>query len=92
MNLEEILIKNLKQAFLEEEVEINFQNNIEDDFNIIDNLDSMGIVNMIIEIESTLEEETGRSISLANEDMFDATKTPLKSWARWVEYIKNIIK
>ena len=52
----------------------------------------MGIVNMLIEIESTLEEETGRSISLANEDMFDATKTPLKSWARWVEYIKNIIK
>lgn len=92
MNLEEILIKNLKQAFLEEEVEINFQNNIEDDFNIIDNLDSMGIVNMLIEIESTLEEETGRSISLANEDMFDATKTPLQSWARWVEYIKNIIK
>jgi len=57
--------------------------------NLFENLDSLAVVDMLLEAETRLEEVTGRYVTLADETIFDASKSPLKSWAEWVSYVEK---
>ena len=50
-------------------------------------VDSLVIVNLLLETEMMLEQETGSYVPLADENLFDAAKSPLRSWARWIAYV-----
>lgn len=50
-----------------------------------DLVDSLGVLNFILDMEQRLEKEFGKYIQIANEEIMDATKTPFKT-------IKDIIK
>ena len=58
------------------------------DSNLYENLDSLTVVDMLLDAEMQLEQATGRYITLAGETIFDASKSPLRSWAGWVAYVE----
>jgi len=83
----------LLQAFLNIKTELNVDISIEieDSTNIFDVLDSMDIVNLIMETEALLEEKLGYYLPLANEETFDAEKSPLLSYKSWLQFIFTLI-
>jgi hypothetical protein len=56
--------------------------------NLFDLLDSFALVNVLLETEGAMEVFTGRYLSLADENIFDAQKSPFLAWSNWVEYVK----
>lgn len=60
---------------------------LDDDTNVFDLIDSFSVVNLILETEMMMEEATGNYVALANEDIFDAQKSPLRKWSDWVAYV-----
>lgn len=77
---------------LKEELDIVIEEEITDSTNIFEILDSMDIVNFIMETESLLESELGSYIPLANEETFDAQKSPLLSYKQWLNFISDLTK
>jgi|688.fasta_scaffold2625644_1 hypothetical protein len=57
--------------------------------NLIEHLDSLIIVDMLLEAEMQLEKATGRYLTLADETIFDASKSPLRTWRGWVAYVES---
>jgi hypothetical protein len=55
---------------------------------IIDLLDSMDMVNLIMETESLIESRFNMCIPLANEFTFDSERSPFNSLYEWVKHIK----
>jgi acyl carrier protein len=80
------------QAFvnLKEELEVTIDIEIDDATNVLELLDSMDIVNLIMETESLVEAELGNYVALANEATFDADGSPLLSFGTWVSYIVDM--
>jgi hypothetical protein len=83
----------LLQAFfnIKTELNVDISVEIEDSTNIFDVLDSMDIVNLIMETESLLEAKLGYYLPLANEETFDAEKSPLLSYKSWLQFIFTLI-
>lgn len=59
------------------------------DTNVFDAVDSMAIVDLLLESESLLEDATGKYVALANEKMFDAGASPLLRWSDWVAHVEQ---
>ena len=59
------------------------------DLNILDAVDSMAIVELLLETESLLEEQTGEYIPLADVTIFDASASPLRRWSDWVAFVER---
>lgn len=57
------------------------------DTNVFDLVDSMAVVDLLLESESRLEDETGNYVALASETIFDAGASPLLRWSDWVDYV-----
>jgi hypothetical protein len=57
------------------------------DTNVFALVDSLVIVNLLLESEMILEQETGAYVPLADENLFDAAESPLRNWSRWVAYV-----
>jgi acyl carrier protein len=55
--------------------------------NIFDNIDSFAVVELLMITEALLEEEDGVYVPLADERIFDAEHTPLRSLEDWAAYI-----
>jgi acyl carrier protein len=79
-------------ANLKDELNIDIQEEIIDSTNIFEILDSMDVVNLIMETESLLEQELGFYVPLANEETFNAENSPLKSYKQWLHFIFDLIK
>ena len=73
-------------------IKSNILDTVHDDLNIFDNVDSMSIINILLETESLLSDKFNRHISIADQDIFDATKSPLKKWSLWVDHVTSICK
>lgn len=61
---------------------------VNDNLNLIDQVDSFTIVNLLLESESALEGATGNYVTLADETIFDAEKSPLRKWSDWVAFVE----
>jgi hypothetical protein len=57
--------------------------------NLFDTVDSMAIVDLLLETEALLEERAGRYVALADEKTFDASASPLLRWSNWVTYVEQ---
>ena len=77
---------------LKDELNVVIEEEITESTNIFEILDSMDVVNLIMETESLLEQELGVYIPLANEETFDAEKSPLQSYKQWLHFIFDLIK
>ncbi len=59
------------------------------DTNVFDQVDSMTIVDLLLETETLLEEKTGNYVPLADETIFDASASPLRRWSDWVAHVER---
>lgn len=57
--------------------------------NIFDAVDSMAIVDLLLESEGLLEEATGKYVALADDKTFDASASPLLRWSDWVAHVEQ---
>jgi hypothetical protein len=72
-----------------EELEIEALAAIGDDFDVFGAIDSFAVVELLMTTEALLEEAAGRYVPLADEKIFDAEHTPLRSFERWAAYIEE---
>jgi hypothetical protein len=56
---------------------------------IIGNVDSFVIVDLMLESEMQLEAILGKYVTLADETIFDAEKSPLLNWSNWISYVEG---
>jgi len=56
---------------------------------LFERLDSMAILDLILEIEGSIQAECGRYIQVADDTMMDAIKTPFKTVGTLVEFIEG---
>jgi len=55
-------------------------------------VDSLAVLNFILDIEQRLEQRFGRYIQIANEDIMDASKTPFKTVKDIIEFISRRVE
>lgn len=89
IKLNDVLLSAIEIAVQEEYPD--FVKNIALDTNLFEILDSFAIVNILLESESAIEEKFGRYIPLADETIFDASKSPFLCWKNWVDYVQGRI-
>ena len=88
----------IKLLVLESIEEINNDSQIEElyspslDTNFFDLVDSLAVLNFILDIEQRLERCFGRYIQIANEDVMDASKTPFKTVKDIIEFISSRVE
>ena len=56
---------------------------------LFERLDSMAILDLILEIEGGMQVEYGRYIQVADDTMMDAVKTPFKTVGTLVKFIEG---
>ncbi|HEY4252820.1 MAG TPA: hypothetical protein VGM87_16535 [Roseomonas sp.] len=56
--------------------------------NVLEQIDSLTVVNLLLESEMRLEAATGTYVTLADETLFDAKKSPLLKWSDWVRFVE----
>jgi hypothetical protein len=61
---------------------------VSDETNVLAAIDSFTIVDLMLETEMRLEEKTGIYVTLADETIFDADKSPLLQWKHWVAFVE----
>ncbi len=54
-------------------------------------IDSLTLVNLFVTIESLIEEQLGRYISIVNEDSFASDQFPFKSVGNLIDYIQKLL-
>ena len=55
-------------------------------------LDSLGLVTLVVAAEQTLDEDFGRTVTLANEKAFSQKNSPFRTIASLAEYIAGLLK
>jgi len=55
-------------------------------------LDSVGLVSLLVAVEQAIEDETGVSITLANERAMSQKRSPFGSIGALVEYAESLIR
>lgn len=87
--LNKLLLAALTAAVAEEHPDL--VDSITLDTNLFEVVDSFALVTVLLESESVIEEKFGRYIPLADETIFDASKSPFLFWNRWVDYVQGKI-
>lgn len=54
-------------------------------------LDSLGLVSLIIAVEERIENQMGRSITLANEKAMSLSKSPFRTIGTLADYISQVL-
>jgi len=87
--MKEKIEKILSNILLEigKELETDVFKNINEETMIYDNLDSMAVLDFILEIEDAFQKEFGRYIQVADEMTMDSKQTPLKSFGTTVDML-----
>jgi acyl carrier protein len=65
---------------------------IDENTRLFELLDSLGTLDLILELESLLENETGKYIAIANEYSMDKELTPFKTIISLESYVQERIK
>jgi hypothetical protein len=87
MKTEEIVIQAIKN--LNENHQIAELENISDQTPLFEILDSLGTLDLILELEDLLQKESGNYIAVADEFSMDKEKTPFKTLYSLKEFIKG---
>jgi len=87
--MKELVIDALKE--LNEDLELKELENITDETPIFELLDSVAVLDLILEIEERLQEKYNRYIQVADDKAMDAKNTPFKNLKTLVEYLEGKI-
>lgn len=79
-------IKSVNEGLNNEEL-----NNIDENTLLFTNLDSVAVLDLIIEIEDGLQLEYGKYIQIADDTMMDEVKTPFKTLGSLISFLENKI-
>ena len=80
--MKEILDKAIKEI---KDIEIN------DNTNLLEELDSVGVLELILELENTLQQKYNRYIQVANEFSMDKEKSPFTGYKKLLNYLEDLI-
>lgn len=87
-------MKNINNIIIETLVKLKKEKNIKlslkDNTNLLNNFDSFDLVNLILNLEDEIKKEFKIKIQLADENLFDLKKSPLKSLRLWKKYVQNL--
>jgi len=92
------VIETIKLLVLESIEEINKDLQIKEfyspslDTNFFDLVDSLVVLNFILDIEQRLEGHFGGYIQIANEEVMDASKTPFRTVKDIIEFITRRVE
>tara|TARA_B100001250_G_scaffold411374_1_gene439862 strand:- start:1727 stop:2005 length:279 start_codon:yes stop_codon:yes gene_type:complete len=89
MKIEELLLESLLNVLDNSDGNESDLVKIDDEFNILQNLESISIVDMILDIEEKIEKEYGIYITLADDKLFHYQDSPMNSWSLWVKFVKS---
>ena len=59
---------------------------------IFDNMDSMAVLELIIEIENKLQMQYGKFIQIADDTIMDEVQTPFKTLSSLIEFVEIKVK
>lgn len=85
--MKELLIDAINE--IKEDLEIKELENVKDDTPLFDLLDSMAILDLILEIENRLQEKYNKYIQIADDKTMDAINTPFKTFKTLLEYVEG---
>jgi hypothetical protein len=54
-------------------------------------IDSLTLVNLFVGIESLIEEQLGKTVSLVNEDSFESDEFPFKNIGNLIVYVQKLL-
>ena len=74
MDLKTIILESIEN--INKDLQIDALNSVDENTPLFEHLDSLGTLDLILELENRLEEETGSYIAVANEESMDVKKTP----------------
>ena len=78
-------------TIINDDLEMEELENLKEDTPLFDILDSVAVLDLILEIESLLEDKYGRYIQIADEMTMDANLTPFKTFGKLVKYLEEKI-
>ena len=90
MNLREIILEAIKN--INEELGIEELRSVDENTPLFTLLDSLGTLDLILELESSLEDATGSYIAVANEESMDAKNTPFRTILTLEAYLQKRIE
>lgn len=89
MDLKTIILQAIQDV--NEQLQIDELENIHEETPLFEHLDSLGTLDLILELESSLEDTTGNYIAVANEHSMDKEKTPFKTIVTLEDYLAKRI-
>lgn len=89
MDIEAIVYRAIKN--INEDLESEVLENPTLDTPLFSELDSMAVLDLILELEEAIQEAKGEYIQIASQDTMDPNKTPFKSVGSTIEYIKGLL-
>ena len=90
MNLREIILEAIKN--INEELNIEELKSVDDNTPLFELLDSLGTLDLILELEASLEDATGCYIAVANEESMDAKNTPFQTIVTLEKFLQKRIE
>jgi acyl carrier protein len=85
--MEQLLLEAIKE--INEDLNIDELNNVDKNTPIFELLDSVAVLDLILEIEGLLENKYGKYIQFADEKTMDAVHTPFKTFQTLLEYLEG---
>lgn len=90
MNVENLILESIKT--INRELKHAELENIDSTTPLFQILDSLGTLDLILELEDRIQEHFGVYIAVANEESMDIQKTPFKTIATLETYLRQRIK
>jgi acyl carrier protein len=85
--MKELLIQAIDT--INEELHIAALEDIDDDTEIFTQLDSVAVLDLILEIEDLLQEKYGRYIQIADDKVMDASQTSFKTFKTLLLHVED---
>jgi hypothetical protein len=90
MDLKTIILESIES--INKELGIEAFHAVDENTPLFELLDSLGTLDLILELESRLQEETGNYIAVASEESMDTKNTPFKNIVTLETFLKKRIE
>ena len=87
--MQELVKDSIKE--INEDLEIVEFENITDETKIFENIDSVAVLDLVLEIEDKLQKKYGKYIQIADDKTMDIANTPFKDFKTLVSYLEEKI-
>lgn len=87
--MKELVIESIKAV--NEELEIEELQQVNENTPLFELLDSMAVLDLVLEIEERLQKKFGRYIQIADERTMDAVSTPFKNLTTLIKHVEEKI-